>query len=124
MHILKLQKMNTFEKKDIINNLLKKIANNAATKIKEFYNYLIKYPYLGCKHSVGKQIIRGIDSLEKINFTNQVFYRAREPKDSKIFDNNDMLLPNPQYVPISEGRFNHFGQGHWYLRDSINLCGA
>ena len=25
-----------------------------------------------------------------------------------------MLPPNPQDVPISEGRFNHFGQGHWY----------
>ena len=35
-----------------------------------------------------------------------------------------MLPPNPQDVPISEGRFNHFGQGHWYLGDSIDLCGA
>ena len=43
---------------------------------------------------------------------------------SRIFDNNDMLPPNPQDVPISEGRFNHFGQGHWYLGDSIDLCGA
>lgn len=103
---------------------IEKIANNAETKIKDFYNFLIKYPYLGCKHAVGKQIIKGIDSLEKINFANQVFFRAREPKDSRIFDNNDMLPPNPQNIPISEGRFNHFGQGHWYLGDSIDLCGA
>ena len=103
---------------------IEKIANSAETKIKDFYNYLIKYPYLGCKHTVGKQIIKGINALEKVDIINQSFYRARKPKDSKIFVNNDMLPPNPQVIPISEGRFNHYGQGHWYLGDSIDLCGA
>ena len=103
---------------------IQKITAKVEPKINEFYDYLINYPYLGCNHSVGNQIIKGIDSLEKVDIENQFFFRAREPKDSTIFTTEDMLPPSPQKIPISEGRFNHFGQAHWYLSDSETLCGA
>jgi len=103
---------------------IKKIAKNSETEIKEFYHYLMKYPYLGCNHSVGRKILKGIDSLEKIMIENQIYYRAREPKDSKIFTTEDMLPPNPENIAVSEGRFNHYGQSHWYLGNSKDLCGA
>ncbi|MBR4791736.1 MAG: RES family NAD+ phosphorylase [Treponema sp.] len=105
-------------------NYIEKIASNAETKIKNFYDYIIKYPYLGCNHKVGKQIIKNIETLEKISIDNKIFYRAREPKNSEIFTCNHMLPPSPEMVPISEGRFNHYGQSHWYLGDSIEICGA
>ncbi len=105
-------------------NYIAKIASKSKTEITDFYNYLIKYPYLGCQHTIGKQIIKGIDSLEKVDLENQTFYRAREPKDSRIFVNEDMLPPDPKNIPISEGRFNHYGQAHWYLGNTEDLCGA
>ncbi|MGN0729739.1 hypothetical protein [Treponema sp.] len=113
-----------YQEEKFYEKYIKKITANVKTKIDDFYEYFIKYPYLSCNHSVGKQIIKGIDSLVKLDIDNQIYYRAREPKDSAVFTTDDMLPPSPQKVPISEGRFNHFGQVHWYLSDSETLCGA
>lgn len=106
--------------KEYINKLTKEIK----PKIEEFYNYLIKYPFLGYKHEVGIEISKGIKDLNVIALEAQTFYRARFPTDGNIFTTQDMLPPNPKDVPISEGRFNHYGQSHWYIGDSVQLCGA
>ena len=106
--------------KEYINKITKEIK----PKIEEFYNYLIKYPFLGYKHEVGIEIAKGIKDLNVIALEDQTFYRARFPTDGNIFTTQDMLPPNPKYVPISEGRFNHYGQSHWYIGDSVQLCGA
>ena len=106
--------------KEYINKITKEIK----PKIEEFYNYLIKYPFLGYKNEVGVEIAEGIKDLNIIELKNQTYYRARFPDGGKIFTQKDMLPPNPEIVEISEGRFNHYGQSHWYLGDSIDLCGS
>ena len=106
--------------KEYINKITKEIK----PKIEEFYEYLIKYPFLGYKHEIGVAIAEGIKDLNIIILQNQNYFRARFPNGGTIFTNESMLPPNPENVPISEGRFNHYGQSHWYLGDSIELCGA
>lgn len=101
-----------------------KITKQVKPKIEEFYNYLINYPFLGYKHPIGIEIANGIKQLNIINLKNQIYYRARIPSSGSIFTRECMLPPNPKYIPIPEGRFNHYGQSHWYLGDSKQLCGA
>ena len=108
---------------------INKITKEVKPKIEEFYNYLIQYPFLGYKHEVGIAIAEGIKELNIITLENQNYYRARFPEKgssevSNIFTQVNMLPPSPENVPISEGRFNHYGQSHWYLGDSVDLCGA
>jgi hypothetical protein len=52
-----------------------------------------------------------------------LYYLARKPDGSNIFTIKDMLNPPiDKQIRIPEGRFNHHGQGHWYLGDSEELC--
>lgn len=103
---------------------INKITKEVKPKIEEFYDFLIKFPFLGYKHEVGIEISSGIKELKIIDLENQIYYRARKPDGGTIFTQKDMLPPKPEEVKISEGRFNHYGQSHWYLGDSIELCGA
>ncbi len=103
---------------------INKITNEIKPKIEDFYEYLIKYPFLGYKHEIGQEILKGINDLNIITLKNQNYYRARFPDGGNIFTQENMLPPNPEVVAISEGRFNHYGQSHWYLGNSIDLCGT
>lgn len=103
---------------------INKITKEIKPKIEDFYNYLIKFPFLGFKHEIGSEIASGIKDLNIIVLEDRLYYRARFPDGGKIFTQKDMLPPNPADVAISEGRFNHYGQSHWYLGDSIELCGS
>ena len=78
---------------------------------------------MGAFHKIGKELIRGIEILETITIKNQECYRARIPSDSSIFTQKDMCPP-PQTATIPEGRFNHYGQSHFYLGNSEYLCVA
>lgn len=100
--------------KEKYNFILNSISEKSKPKIEEFYNFLCKYPYLGAFHKIGKELIRGIEILETITIKNQECYRARIPSDSSIFTQKDMYPP-PQTATIPEGRFNHYGQSHFYL---------
>lgn len=103
---------------------INKVTVEIKPKIQEFYEYLIKYPFLGYKHKIGKEISSGLNKLNIVTLEEKTYYRARQPDGAKVFTKKCMLPPNPETIPISEGRFNHYGQSHWYLGDSINLCGA
>lgn len=109
--------------KEKYNFILNSISEKSKPKIEEFYNFLCKYPYLGAFHKIGKELIRGIEILETITIKNQECYRARIPSDSSIFTQKDMYPP-PQTATIPEGRFNHYGQSHFYLGNSEYLCAA
>ena len=103
---------------------INKITEEIKPKIEEFYDYLINYPFLGYKHDIGIEIANGIKDLNIVSLKNQTYYRARFPDGGNIFLQDNMLPPNPENISITEGRFNHYGQSHWYLGDSKELCGA
>jgi len=90
-------------------------------KIQSFYNFLIKYPYLGMEHEVGQKFKEEIKEMPFNKINNTIYYRARKPNNEKIFNNEDMLYP-PQTVKIPEGRFNHYGQSYFYLSETEEVC--
>ena len=102
----------------------KHITKKINPQIQEFANYIQKYPYLGAKHKVGKLIYNEIKESPIILIKNETWYRGRNISESVYFEIDDMLPPNPEKVVITEGRFNHYGQSHYYLGDSKNLCGS
>lgn len=93
-----------------------------SSKLRKFAKYLEKYPYLGAYHSLGKEIIEGIEDMDLINIKNQNWYRARNSDDEILLKKKDMEPPNPTKVLIGEGRFNHYGQSHFYLGNTENTC--
>jgi len=97
------------------------IVEIAQDKIQPFYDFLAEYPYLGSEHEVGKEIAKEIKLMPLETIKNQYYYRARRPENGKIFKHEDMLNP-PKEIPISEGRFNHYGQSHLYLGETEELC--
>ncbi|MCR5290704.1 MAG: RES domain-containing protein [Treponema sp.] len=113
----------TLGEQEKYNKILNQIAEKSKPKIEEFYSFLCKYPYLGASHKTGKALINNIDSLDTVSIKNKEWYRARLSADSKIFNKKDMFPP-PQNVAITEGRFNHYGQSHFYLGESENLCAS
>ena len=91
-------------------------------KFHEFTKYLQQYPYLGARHHIGRRIIDAIENFPKHSIKSQVWYRARQLTDGIKFTSRDMLPPEPTKVHIPEGRYNHFGQSHWYLANFEWAC--
>lgn len=111
----------TLEEQEKYLATLNKLSRNSKPLIDDFFNYLCRYPYLGAKHSTGKKLIKGIDELKRISIDNEIFYRARLPENERVFTQKDMEAP-PVTVKISEGRFNHYGQSHFYVGSSEEVC--
>jgi hypothetical protein len=81
----------------------------------DFVQFIEKYPYLGAKHKLGKKVIDLLPQFPKIDIENDNWFRARKISDGRKFFHEDMAAPNPEQVQIGEGRFNHYGQSHFYL---------
>lgn len=109
--------------KEKYNRILERLSEKSKARIEEFYEYLCKYPYLGAFHKIGKELIKGIESLDTITIKDQNWYRARMVSESRIYTKNDMMPP-PKTAIISEGRFNHYGQSHFYMGESEYLCAS
>jgi len=84
----------------------------------EFTAFLESYPYLGVKHPLGLIIVENMKKFPKMTISDQDWYRARRITSGKKPEQDDMRAPDPTKVQISEGRYNHFGQSHWYLADT------
>ena len=84
----------------------------------EFSMYLEKYPMLGASHPVGRLILDEIRSFPEARLKRSTWCRARKIKDGRALGVEEMRLPDPGRVAIPPGRFNHFGQAHWYLASS------
>ena len=92
------------------------ISKQTKKEIDVFYKYLSKYPYLGAEHETGKKISQAIRNYENLcEITDTMLYRARSVVSDKIYTLSDMKAPNPLKHIIYEGRYNHFGQSHFYL---------
>jgi hypothetical protein len=81
----------------------------------DFIDFIEKYPYLGAKHKLGKRIIELMPEFPKTKIENDNWFRARKISDGHRFSHKDMTAPDPEQIPISEGRFNHYGQSRFYL---------
>ncbi len=57
-------------------------------------------------------------NFPKITISKEEWYRARHIDSGKKLKKNDMGPPDPTKTQIFEGRYNHFGQSHWYLAKS------
>jgi len=84
----------------------------------DFMGFIEKYPYLGAKHSLGKKIIELMPKFPMKNIETGNWFRARKIIDGKKFTHDDMTAPNPDKIQVGEGRFNHFGQSHFYLSNT------
>lgn len=89
-----------------------------AQPLSEFAAFLESYPYLGLQHPLGRQIILAMDDFPKTDISGSQWFRARRITGGTKLGIDDLRPPDPAKVPISEGRYNHFGQAHWYLADS------
>lgn len=87
-------------------------------KIEEFAEYLEKYPMLGLNHKVGKEFLKAIQSLPVQEINDQLWFRARKLNGLKNPNTTDLLNPNPEKIEIKEGRYNHYGQSHFYCADN------
>lgn len=105
-----------------VNDRVERLTLEIEPDIEGFYQHLVKFPYLGARHPIAEQIIREIKSIKPICVTNETWYRARTISTSDKFTTNDMLPPDPSKHTISEGRFNHYGQSHYYLGSEPQGC--
>jgi len=93
-------------------------------KLIEFTNFLKSTPYLGVLHPIGKRIVKEIGGLVGNSITNQSWFRARRLDSPVPMTIDDLRPPDPRKKEIPEGRFNHFGQGCWYLADDPTAAAA
>ncbi|MCB4791280.1 MAG: RES family NAD+ phosphorylase [Elusimicrobia bacterium] len=84
-------------------------------RFRDFLLYLEKYPFLGGQHKIGKIICENIKLFPTTEIINEEWCRARKIVSGRKLTKKDMDPPNPLENPIFEGRYNHFGQSHFYL---------
>ncbi|MEI7014614.1 RES family NAD+ phosphorylase [Leptospira licerasiae] len=96
---------------------LHKIEENYFPKIEEFAEYLVKYPMLGLNHKVGRELFRAIQTLPTEVIQNEIWFRSRNAKKLRNPKSIQLLNPNPEKYEIKEGRYNHYGQSHFYCAD-------
>lgn len=86
-------------------------------RIDEFREFLTKHPYLGASDKTGRLLMQTVAKVEPVTIGGSWFRCIRE-RDGKPPTPDDFRAPvEDQAWPISEGRFNHSGQAHWYLAD-------
>jgi hypothetical protein len=90
------------------------IIRRRGPKLEEFRDFLVKHPYLGASHATGRGLMRAIRGMKPSSFGGEWYRCIRERGGVPCPD--DFTAPDEkQSWPISEGRFNHAGQAHWYL---------
>lgn len=87
-------------------------------KFQEFFQFLSLHPYLGVQHNLGREILKKMSLYPKCSVDDTTWYRARKVQAENILSAADMYPPDPKFVAIPEGRYNHFGQSVFYLSKS------
>jgi RES domain-containing protein len=99
------------------NRRLNRAIARYGPRLSEFQAFLEKHPYLGPMHRTGRAILRTIETAPGVSVAGEWFRcildRGRIPTLDQF-----RAPAEEQERPISEGRFNHAGQAHWYLADS------
>jgi len=92
-------------------------------RLDDFYAHLEKYPYLGLAHELGREINESMKVLPKLMLTDCSWFRARPVRDGRNLTVEEFGLPDPEKIPIPEGRFNHHGQAVVYMAETAE-CAA
>lgn len=111
------------EHEQMLDEKFDKWDEELAEQLDDFQTYMIKYPYLGASHPFGEALIKGIHEFPKIKLENEAWYRARNISEGRVFEHEDMAPPQQNVHRIGEGRFNHYGQSHWYLANMAEAAG-
>jgi hypothetical protein len=86
-------------------------------ELSEFHQFLSAYPSLGLgdPKGTGQRIKGSIQNHPHQTLRPKVWFRARKLKRDRPFSSDEMGAPDPDRVPIPEGRYNHAGQSFLYL---------
>ena len=103
---------------------IEKALKRHSEKLEEFAKSLRTTPYLGASHSIGKRIVKEIETFTKTSLTNESWFRARRVDSPVPMTTDDLRPPDPTKHRIPEGRFNHFGQACWYLADDARSAAS
>ena len=86
-------------------------------RIDQFREFLTRHPYLGASHPTGRVIMRAVAKITAVSVQGCWFRCIRE-REGKPPSQEEFRAPvEDQEWPITEGRFNHPGQAHWYLAE-------
>lgn len=86
-------------------------------RIDELKEFLAKHPYLGAIDKTGRLLMRTVAKVGAVTVAGN-WFRCIKERDGKPPTQDDFRAPlEDQPWQISEGRFNHAGQAHWYLAD-------
>jgi hypothetical protein len=90
-------------------------------ELKDFHEFLAKYPYLGLgdPNGLGLKIQAAIRNWRSSKIVTKTWYRANKFDDeSRLFTSAEMGAPDPATEYLWEGRYNHTGQSFLYLTDN------
>lgn len=90
--------------------------------LRDFADFLSKFPFLGASHDAGKRILAELSGCPRYTIEPRRWYRARCPSDAKIFCSRDLGAPDPSKIRIQGGRFNHAEQSYWYLASTAEAA--
>ena len=86
----------------------------------EFRDFLAKHPYLGAMHRTGRALMGAVQSAEGRIVVKGRWWRCIKKRNEELVQEDFRAPRENQEHPIHEGRYNHTGQPHWYLADSID----
>jgi hypothetical protein len=85
-------------------------------QLSEFRDFLARHPFLGAGHATGRAIIKAIKRVPAITVQGTWYRGIRHMRGRRrVPKGPDFRAPADTAPWISEGRFNHAGQSHWYL---------
>jgi hypothetical protein len=90
-------------------------------RLSSFRDFLAVHPFLGAGHRTGRAILKAIEKISPITVDGRWFRGLRYVRGT-VPKSIDFRAPADTVRWLSEGRFNHAGQSHWYLADSASTC--
>lgn len=86
-------------------------------ELAEFHQFLSAYPSLGLADpkGVGQRIRDAIRNYPRRTLERKMWFRAQKLRKNRLPPSEEMGPPDPDMVPIPDGRYNHAGQSFLYL---------
>lgn len=104
--------------------LIRRAEKKYGDRLADFSVLLREYPYLGAKHPVGRAILKQIRAFPRWTIKDEIWFRARGVQGGTRLAIADLMPPDPQKVPVPEGRYNHAGYAYWYLASTDYAAAA
>lgn len=108
--------LSNYDKK--VDQLIKQARDpQLVQELAEFHQFLSAYPSLGLADptGIGQRIRASIRDHPHQTLKRKIWFRARKLKRNRLLSSDEMGAPDPDKVPIPDGRYNHAGQSFLYL---------